>query len=127
MLILSTRQCAKKPWNFPKPLFRLVQDDPGLEDYLKLGYAPIDKVTEAVPNTMELAYDDWCIAQLAKALGKNNDYEMFMKRALNYRNVWDPGTEFMRPKKANGKFLEALNGREQSDRYRWKTYVLPLF
>ncbi len=85
----------------------------GLEYYKKVGYAPIDKVTEAVPNTLELAYDDWCIAQLAKELGKNDDYELFMKRAFNYKNVWDPKTEFMRPKKVNGDFLEELNGRDQ--------------
>ena len=103
----------KKAIELPKAPVPAGAGRSGLEDYLKLGYTPIDKVTEAVPNTMELAYDDWCIAQLAKALGKNNDYEMFMKRALNYRNVWDPETEFMRPKKADGKFLEALNGREQ--------------
>ncbi len=85
----------------------------GLEYYMKLGYTPVDKVTESVPNTLELAYDDWCIAQLAKALGKNQDYELFMKRAMNYKNLWDAETHFMRPKKADGSFLEALNGREQ--------------
>ncbi len=85
----------------------------GLKYYLQLGYTPVDKVTESVPNTLELAYDDWCIAQLAKELGKKDDYELFMKRAGNYRNLWDSETQFMRPKKADGSFLEALNGREQ--------------
>ncbi len=85
----------------------------GLEYYLKVGYAPIDKVTEAVPNTLELAYDDWCIAQLAKELGKEKDYELFIKRAFNYKNVWDDKTQFMRPKKYDGSWLEELNGREQ--------------
>jgi len=85
----------------------------GLEYYLKVGYAPIDKVTEAVPNTLELAYDDWCIAQLAKELGKEKDYELFTKRAFNYKNVWDETTQFMRPKKYDGSWLEELDGREQ--------------
>jgi len=85
----------------------------GLKFYLQLGYTPVDKVTESVPNTLELAYDDWCIAQLAKELGKKNDYELFTKRAGNYRNLWDAETQFMRPKKADGSWLEALNGREQ--------------
>ncbi len=85
----------------------------GLKFYLQLGYTPVDKVTESVPNTLELAYDDWCIAQLAKELGKKDDYELFMKRAGNYRNLWDAETQFMRPKKADGSWLEALNGREQ--------------
>lgn len=85
----------------------------GLKYYLQLGYTPVDKVTESVPNTLELAYDDWCIAQLAKELGKKDDYDLFMKRAGNYRNLWDTETQFMRPKKADGSFLEALNGQEQ--------------
>ena len=85
----------------------------GLDFYKTLGYTPVDKVTESVPNTMELAYDDWCIAQLAKELGEKNDYELFMKRAGNYTNLWDAETQFMRPKKADGTWLEALNGREQ--------------
>lgn len=85
----------------------------GLKYYLQLGYTPVDKVTESVPNTLELAYDDWCIAQLAKELGKKDDYDLFMKRAGNYRNLWDGETQFMRPKKADGSWLEALNGREQ--------------
>lgn len=85
----------------------------GLEFYKTLGYTPVDKVTESVPNTLELAYDDWCIAQLARALGEKADHELFMKRAGNYANLWDAETQFMRPKKADGTFLEALNGREQ--------------
>ncbi len=85
----------------------------GLKYYMELGYTPVDKVTESVPNTMELAYDDWCIAQLAKELGKKEDYQLFMKRAANYANLWDKQTNFMRPKKADGTWLEGLKGREQ--------------
>jgi predicted alpha-1,2-mannosidase len=86
----------------------------GLDFYKNLGYTPVDRVTEAVPNTLELAYDDWCIAQLAKELGKKDDYELFMKRAGNYTNLWDAETQFMRPKKADGNWLEALGENEQS-------------
>lgn len=85
----------------------------GLDYYIKLGYTPVDKVTESVPNTVELAYDDWCIAQLAKELGKDDDYELFMKRAGNYRNLWHKESEFMRPKLSNGKWLEDKGDREQ--------------
>lgn len=85
----------------------------GLDYYKTLGYTPVDKITESVPNTLELAYDDWCIAQLAKELGKNDDYELFIKRAGYYKNLWDKETQFMRPRKSNGNWLEALNGREQ--------------
>lgn len=77
----------------------------GLEYYLKYGYLPYNKVRESVSRTLEYAYDDWCVAQLAKALGKTDDYNLFMKRALNFRNVMDTSTGFARPKDADGKWL----------------------
>lgn len=85
----------------------------GLMDYISLGYAPFDKVTEAVPNTLELAYDDWCIAQMAKEMGKEEDYQLFMKRAKNYTNLFDTETQFFRPKKANGSWLPELGDNKQ--------------
>ncbi len=97
----------------PRPPVSSHSGRSGLRYYIDLGYTPVDKVTESVPNTLELAYDDWCIAQLAKELGRKNDYELFMKRANNYQNLWDEQTQFMRPKKADGSWLEELNGREQ--------------
>jgi predicted alpha-1,2-mannosidase len=103
-----------KALEMPKPPVPHHAGRSGLEYYKQLGYAPIDKVTEAVPNTMELAYDDWCIAQLAKELGKNDDYKLFMERAKNYENIWDAETEFMRPKKVDGTFLPELNGCTQT-------------
>lgn len=85
----------------------------GLKEYMTLGYAACDRVTESVPNTMELAYDDWCIAEMAKALGKKEDAELFTKRALNYKNVYNPKTSFMQPRKQNGEFLEEIGNNEQ--------------
>jgi predicted alpha-1,2-mannosidase len=85
----------------------------GLSYYINLGYTPVDRVTESVPNTLELAYDDWCIAQLARELGKEDDYTLFMKRAGNYRNLWDKETGFMRPRKNDGSWLPAIEGNEQ--------------
>jgi len=83
----------------------------GLQYYMELGYAPVDKVTESVPNTLELAYNDWCIAQMARELGKESDYELFMQRAHNYLNLWDPGTQFMRPKNHDGSWLKSCGNR----------------
>ncbi len=103
----------RKALEEPKPPVPAAAGRSGLKYYISSGYTPVDKVTESVPNTLELAYDDWCIAQLAKELGKISDYELFMKRASNYRNLWDPVTEFMRPKKSDGSWLEALDGHEQ--------------
>jgi|WetSurMetagenome_2_1015567.scaffolds.fasta_scaffold28267_2 predicted alpha-1,2-mannosidase len=104
---------CKKALEEPLPPVPLSAGRSGLTYYRELGYTPVDKVAESVPNTLELAYDDWCIAQLSKELGKNSDYELFMKRAHNYQNLWDSKTQFMRPKKIDGSWLEEINGREQ--------------
>ncbi len=85
----------------------------GVLDYMKLGYTPYDKVTESVPNTVELAYDDWCIAQMAKEMGKEEDYQLFMSRAGNYKNLFDSQTKFMRPKKSDGTWLPEIKDNEQ--------------
>jgi predicted alpha-1,2-mannosidase len=85
----------------------------GLKEYLELGYVAADKDRESASKTLEFAYDDWCIAMLARALGKTDDYGYFLKRAGNYRNLWDPGTGFMRPKLANGQFLELLPSEDR--------------
>jgi predicted alpha-1,2-mannosidase len=70
--------------------------------YAKLGWVPCDKEDESLSKTLEYAYDDWCVAQMAKALGKTDDYSYFMKRSQNYTNIYDPGLGWMRPKDANG-------------------------
>jgi len=89
----------------------------GLSYYLKLGYSPADRVSESVANTLELAYDDWCIAQLAQALGKMDDYQLFMKQAANYKNVFDRKSKFMRPRLLDGTWLPDCEGEPQIARY----------
>jgi len=71
-----------------------------LRSYMRLGYVPIEE--GPVSNTLEYAYDDWCVAQMAKALGKEDDYEHFMRRAANYRNVFDPEVGYVRQRHADG-------------------------
>ena len=68
---LLYKAMKKKSFELPKSPVPDTAGRSGLEYYKEVGYAPIDKVTEAVPNTLELAYDDWCIAMLAKRLRKN--------------------------------------------------------
>ncbi|WP_321476440.1 GH92 family glycosyl hydrolase [uncultured Paludibaculum sp.] len=78
----------------------------GIEDYLKLGYVPADGgVRESAARTLEYAYDDFCIAQMARALGKQDDYQRFMKQAKSYRNLYDPSTGFMRGRNRDGSWL----------------------
>jgi predicted alpha-1,2-mannosidase len=80
-----------------------------LADYMKLGYVPIDKEVEGGSKTQEYAYDDWAIAQMAKAMGKRDIYATFEKRSTNWRNVWDPKTDFMRARLSNGQFREPFD------------------
>lgn len=73
-----------------------------IPEYTALGYVPFDKEKESVSKTLEYAYDDWCIAQAAKLLGKSEDYEFFFKRSKNYLNLIDPESGYMRGKDSNG-------------------------
>jgi predicted alpha-1,2-mannosidase len=74
----------------------------GVEDYLKLHYIPADRIPQSMAETVDAAYGDFCIAQVAKALGKQEDYAMFMKRSENWRELFDPKTKFLRGKNEDG-------------------------
>jgi predicted alpha-1,2-mannosidase len=76
----------------------------GIGEYIDKGYVPDEKTGVSVSNTLEYAYDDWAIAQMAKKLGNTEIYNEFIKRSENYKNVYDPKSGFMRPKKADGTF-----------------------
>ena len=81
------------------------QQQRGTPDYIKYGYLPQDKHGWSVTITLEYAFDDWCIAQVARKLGKMDDYTMFMNRSKNYRPLFDAATGFMRAKNSRGEFL----------------------
>ncbi|MCG8474893.1 MAG: GH92 family glycosyl hydrolase [Cytophagales bacterium] len=89
-------------------------DNAGLNYFKKLGFIPYDKEGNAVSKSLEYAFDDWCIAQVAKKLGKKQDCEYFSKRALNYRNHFDAASGFMRGRKENGLWKKDFNPRELS-------------
>ena len=76
--------------------------------YAKLGWVPCDKEDESLSKTLEYAYDDWCIAQMAKALGKTDDYNYFMKRAASYKNIYDPSIGWMRSEGFAGQLAHAV-------------------
>jgi len=78
-----------------------------LKSYIDLGYVPVEE--GPVSNTLEYAYDDWCVAQMAKALDKKDDYELFMKRAENYKNVFDPSVGYVRQKHSNGQWVKEFS------------------
>ena len=70
--------------------------------YRDHGYVPFDKEAESVSKTLEYAYDDYCIAQAAKKLGKEKEYAYFLNRALSYQTLIDPETKYMRGKDSQG-------------------------
>jgi predicted alpha-1,2-mannosidase len=74
----------------------------GLTYYKQLGYIPTDKTDEAASRTIEDSYDDWCVAQVAKILGKQKDYEFFLRRSLNYQHLYNPGLGLMNGKTSDG-------------------------
>jgi predicted alpha-1,2-mannosidase len=81
----------------------------GIKYYKEYGYVPIDKEAEGASKTLEYAYDDWTIAQMAKKLGNKEVAESYYKRARNYKNVFDPKTGFIRAKKSDGTFREPFD------------------
>ena len=72
------------------------QDKLGLKSYKDVGFIPMEEESESVSKTLEYAYDDWTIAQMAKEMNKDEDYTLFSKRAQYYKNVYDPSSNFMR-------------------------------
>lgn len=75
----------------------------------KYGYMPEDLQTQSVSITLEMAYDDWCVAQLAKYLGNEDDYAHFMARASNFRNLYNPDSGFFQARNSDGKWLEGFD------------------
>ena len=78
----------------------------GLGDYIKYKYVPDDKSHSSVSKTLELAYDDWCIAQIAKEAGDTGIEKEFLERASYYENVYNAKIGYMSPKLADGTFRE---------------------
>jgi len=87
------------------------QDHFGLKYYREYGYIPAEMEGEAISKTLEYAYDDWCIAMMAKKLGKDDDYRYFIQRAQYYKNLFDPDTRFLRGKR-NGMFTMPFDPTE---------------
>lgn len=88
----------------------------GLKYYIENGYVPYPNPdrnngyhNEGAGQTLEYAYQDWCLSQMATALGKKDDAQLFGKRALNYKNVWDERSGWMRPRKLDGSWEDPFN------------------
>ena len=83
----------------------------GLGPYMDKGFIEMEEERESVSKVLEYAYDDWCIAEVARLLGKTDDYKRYSMRAQSYKNVFDPATGFMRAR-SNGAWLEPFDPRE---------------
>lgn len=92
----------------------VVEGRPGLTDYKSLGYVPVEFVADARPSgltqlqasrTVEYAYNDFCLAQVARALGHPGDYRKYLARSGNWANLWDDQTQSIRPRHADGSWV----------------------
>lgn len=86
-------------------------DQFGLRWYRQLGYIPAECEGESISKTLEYAYDDWCIAMMAGKMNKAEEYQEFIQRAQNYKNLFDPDTKFLRGKR-NGMFTQPFDATE---------------
>ncbi len=91
----------------------------GFDEYNKLGYVPYDvKINESVARTLEYAYDDWCIYKMGKKLGRPaKEIDIYKRRSLNYKNVFDKSSNLMRGKNADGKFQSPFNPLKWGDAF----------
>ncbi|HEY0759275.1 MAG TPA: GH92 family glycosyl hydrolase [Acidisarcina sp.] len=100
-------------------------DDPyrGLPEYRSLGYLPCDTQEESVSKTLEYAYDDWAMAQLALAAGAGEDRQLLLKRSRNYKNVFDRSVSFVRGRLQDGKFADPFDPRAMGHSKRWRDFT----
>ena len=93
----------------------------GLTYYKSLGYIPADKTAESASRTLEDSYDDWCVAQVAKALGKTKEYQFFLDRSHNYEHLFNKATGFMQARNSDGSWADPKDGWTEGNTwvYTW--------
>lgn len=84
----------------------------GIGFYKTHGYVPSDKENWSLSKTMEYAYDDYCIAKMAEAMGKSEIAETFYRRSQNYKNTFNPASSFMQPRDSKGNFMDNYDPEE---------------
>jgi predicted alpha-1,2-mannosidase len=89
----------------------------GLTYAKKLGYLPADKISESASSTQEEAYDDYSVAQVAKAIGRRDDYAFFMKRSANYRKLFNRARGFMQARNSDGTWASPDDGWTEGDQW----------
>ncbi|SKB45983.1 alpha-1,2-mannosidase, putative [Salegentibacter holothuriorum] len=94
----------------------MMQDQRSLKELKEYGYIPYNLGNESVTKTLEYAYNDWCVAQMAEALGKQEDYGYFSERAKAYKELFDPETGFMRGKSPTGEWNTPFDPKHSNHR-----------
>jgi predicted alpha-1,2-mannosidase len=108
------------------PVFRKKAFDDGgygLPAYRAKGFIPCDETSESVSKTLEYAYDDWAMAHIAEAAGAHEDAQRLRERSLNYRNVFDRQSAFMRAKLANGDWAEPFDPIALGHSSKWRDFT----
>lgn len=112
------------PWGDRQPWNGSYEARGGLDNYLKLGYVAADKTYESVSRTLEFALDDYCIAQMAKGLGKQDDYEVLMQHAGNYHNLFNPETGFFQARRTDGSWGSPDEGFTEGGKWTYRFCVM---
>jgi len=118
--------------NFPSKTVQQILMPKGKWYHSNHDYIPADYENESVSKALEYAYNDWCIAQMAKDLGRTGDYNLYMKRSKKYTQYYDKETGFMRGKNSDGKWREPFNPRfsrhrkddyTEGNAFQWSWFV----
>lgn len=96
----------------------------GLTNYLRRGWVASDRTKESVSRTLEFALDDYCIAQMAKALGHNEDYDTLMRHSQYYHNLYNPNTHFFQARKEDGKWDTDEEGFTEGAKWTYQFCVM---
>jgi predicted alpha-1,2-mannosidase len=110
----------------PQPTCGGNPGNPLITEYAKLGFVPVEKGTTS--KTLDYAYDDWCVAQMARLLHKDDDYNFFIRRSNNWKNVFDLASRYVTPKKQDGSFIPdfdlfSVNHFVEGNSWQYSFYV----
>jgi len=103
---------------------RALEDDfRGLGFFRRLGYIPSDRVAESATRTLEYSYDAWAVAQVARALGKMDDYRLLLAQSLNFKNLFDRTSGFIRPRLEAGAWAEPFDPTATGTSRKWRDFT----
>jgi predicted alpha-1,2-mannosidase len=100
--------------------------NPQITEYAKIGYMPVEK--GAASKTLDYAFDDWCVAQMARLVHNKKDYNFFLKRSANWKNAFDPKIKYVVPRKEDGTFIKgfdlfSVNHFVEGNSWQYSLYV----